>query len=203
MTLNYILSDPQVREEAETVLRELRVMHAAETIEEIYQSLAECLPPPPHGGEGGKRIVDAVVSESRRLAESGRMWSNGTAYDLATLLTVNGTGWRLVRENVVCAKAPGEPGSCKSGKGGQPDISRCKPDCVQRVQLASSKRDTEATIAQYIDIAEQANEEGQILVMIAAFEGLQGQINQFPDLALAYSDPYARLKQRVDLAQAE
>lgn len=203
MTLHYILSDPQIREEAEQVLRELRVMHAAETIEEIHDALLQNGPLPSHGGQGGERLIDAVVSETRRLESDGRVWDEGSAYDLASLLTVNGTGWRLVRENVVCAKTPAEPGACKGGRAGQPNVAGCKPDCVQRIQLARGKRDVELIVAQYIDIAEQAHRDGQALVLVSAFEGLQSHIGQFADVAESFGESFARVKHWAELAQME
>lgn len=206
MTLHYILSDPQLREEAEAVLRELRVMHCADTIEEIHEAMtagAAVTGADSFGGEGGKRIAAAVQAESQRLAVQGQVWDEGTAYDLALMLTVNGSGWRLVRENVICAKAPGEPGACKSERYGQPNVSGCKPDCAQRVHLAAGKREIEATVRQYIDLCEKAHEEGQYLVMIAAFDNLEGVIHQYKDIEEQHAEAHARIHAWVQKAQEE
>jgi len=206
MTLHYILSDPKLREEAEAVLRELRVMHCADTIEEIHEAMTTGVGVTgagSFGGEGGKRITAAVQAESQRLAVQGQVWDEGTAYDLALMLTVNGSGWRLVRENVICAKAPGEPGACKSERYGQPNVSGCKPDCVQRVHLAAGKRDIETTVRQYIDLCEKAHEEGQCLLMIAAFENLEGVIHQYKDIEEQHAEAHARIHAWVQKAQEE
>jgi hypothetical protein len=210
MTLHYILSDPNLREEAEAVLRELRVMHCADTIEEIHEAMtqggsfaAAAGLGGGVGGEGGKRITAAVQAESQRLAAQGQVWREGTAYDLALMLTVNGSGWRLVRENVICAKAPGEPGACKAQRYGQPNVSSCKPDCGQRVHLSAGKRDIEVTVRQYIDLCEKAHEESQCLLLIAAFENLDGVIHQYKDIEEQHAQAYARIHAWVQEAQAE
>jgi integrase len=52
MTLHYILCDPGVRKEAEMVLRELRIMHCAEALEEIHQAMRDGTALPDHGGPG-------------------------------------------------------------------------------------------------------------------------------------------------------
>jgi integrase len=202
MALHYILSDPAIREDVEKVLRELRVMHCAETIEEIHQALEKGLPPPAHGGEGGKRLVEAVITEDKRLKADDRVWGGGSAYDLAVLLSDQGNGWQIVRPGVMCARAPGEPGMCKSERFGQPNVSSCQPDCGQRVQLVSSKRDTAMVIEQYISLAESARADGHIMLIIEAFTGLDSLIRQFPDLEKQYDASYAQIKQWVDEAHS-
>lgn len=191
MTLHYILSDPGIREEAEKVLRELRILHCAEALEEIHQASRTGRSPPGNGGPGAARLVTAVANEEKHLAQSGRVWDGGSAYDLAYLLTAQGLGWRLIKENIVCCKAPGEDGLCRRKRAkGDPDTSNCQPECHNRIVLVRQRRDTELVIEQYLDVARQAQEDGQLLVLAGVMDNLQEELDNFPDLAEKYlADP--------------
>lgn len=183
MTLHYILCDPDIRTEAENVLRELRIMHCAEALEEIHVALASGAPLPGNGGPGASRLVQTVTHEQERLDKTGRVWDKGSAHDLAFLLTANGQGWRLIKENIVCAKAPGENGACQQKRSkGEPNTSNCKPECDNRIVLMRHRRDIEAITEQYLDIAHQAKEEGQMLVLAHTMDNLRQELEAFPDL---------------------
>lgn len=191
MTLHYILCDPDIRTEAENVLRELRIMHCAEALEEIHEALASGAPLPGNGGPGTTRLVQSVANEEARLAKSGRLWDEGSAYDLAFFLTAQGQGWRLIKENIVCSKAPGEDGLCqKKRPKGEPNTANCQPECHNRIVLARLRRDTELVIDQYLDIARKAREDGQLLVLAGVMEHLKIELGQFSDLGEKYlADP--------------
>lgn len=191
MTLHYILCDPGVREEAEKVLRELRIMHCAEALEEIHEALRTGQPLPGNGGPGAARLVTAVRNEEVHLKHSARVWDDGSAYDLAYLLTAQGQGWRLVKENIVCSKAPGEDGLCQKKRSkGEPNTANCQPECGNRIVLVRQRRDTELVIDQYLDIARQAREDGQMLVMAAVMDNLRDELENFSDLKERYlADP--------------
>lgn len=191
MTLHYILCDPSVREDAEKVLRELRIMHCAEAIEEIHQAMNDGAALPAYGGPGAARLVTAVRNEHAKLNQSGRVWTEGGAYDLALLLTMQGQGWRLIKSNIVCSKAPGEDGLCQKKRSkGEPNTANCQPQCENRIVFARRRRDTEQSIEQYLDIARQARDDGQLLVLAATMENAQYEWSNFPDLAKKYqADP--------------
>lgn len=183
MTLHYILCDPDIRTEAENVLRELRIMHCAEALEEIHNAMASGAPLPGNGGPGASQLVQTVTHEHERLDKSGRIWDKGSAHDLAFLLTANGQGWRLIRENIVCAKAPGENGLCQQSRNkGEPNTSNCKPECDNRIVLMRHRRDLEAIADQYLDIARQAMKEGQVLVLAHTMDNLREELEAYPDL---------------------
>lgn len=183
MTLHYILCDPDIRTEAENVLRELRIMHCAEALEEIHEAMASGTPLPGNGGPGASQLVQTVASEHERLDKAGRKWDKGSAHDLAFLLTANGKGWRLIRENIVCAKAPGENGLCQQSRNkGEPNTSNCKPECDNRIVLMRHRRDIEAIAEQYLDIAHQAMKEGQVLVLAHTMDNLREELEAFPDI---------------------
>lgn len=191
MTLHYILCDAGVREEAEKVLRELRIMHCAETLEEIHQAINDGTALPVHGGPGTARLITAVRNEDVKLNQSGRVWTEGSAYDLALLLTMQGQGWRLIKSNIVCSKAPGEDGLCqKTRSKGEPNTANCQSQCDNRIIFARRRRDVEQSIEQYLDIARQARYDGQLLVLAAALDNAQDEWANFPDLATRYqADP--------------
>lgn len=187
MTLHYILCDPGIREEAEKVLRELRIMHCAEALEEIHEALRNGLPLPGNGGQGAARLVATIRNNERDLAQSGRLWTDGSAYDLACLLTMQGQGWRLIKENIVCSKAPGEDGLCQKKRSkGEPNTANCQPQCDNRIVFARKRRDVEISIEQYLDIARQARDDGQLLVLAGVMENVQDEWANFADLEQQY-----------------
>ena len=191
MTLHYILCDPGVREEAEKVLRELRIMHCAEVLEEIHQAMNDGTALPAHGGGGPARLITAVRNEDAKLNESGRVWNEGSAYDLALLLTMQGQGWRLIKSNIVCSKAPGEDGLCQKKRSkGEPNTANCQPQCDNLIVFARRRRDVEQSIEQYLDIARQARDDGQLLVLAATLDNAQDEWVNFPDLAAKYHADY-------------
>ncbi len=191
MTLHYILCDPGVRKEAEMVLRELRIMHCAEALEEIHQAMRDGTALPDHGGPGAARLITAVRNEDVKLNQSGRVWSEGSAYDLSLLLTMQGQGWRLIQENIICSKVPGEDGLCRKMRSkGEPNTANCQPQCDNRIVFARKRRDVELSIEQYLDIARQARDDGQLLVLAASMDNAQDDWVSFPDLERKYrADP--------------
>ncbi|MDP2869160.1 MAG: hypothetical protein Q8O08_10050 [Methyloversatilis sp.] len=191
MTLHYILCDEGVREEAEKVLRELRVMHCAEALEEIHHAIANNLPLPDNGGAGAARLAAAVRHTEAELAQGGRGWRESSAYDLACLLTMQGQGWRLIKENIVCSKAPGEDGLCqKKRTKGEPDTANCQPQCDNRIVFARKRRDVQLGIEQYLDMARQARDDDQLLVLASVMDNMQDEWTNFADLEKQYrADP--------------
>lgn len=185
MTLHYILCDKDIQTEAEAVLRELRIMHCAEALDEVRESIISGTPLPTHSGAAASRLVDAVQEHEARLAESGRVWRDGSAYDLAYLLTARGKGWRFIQKDIICAKAPGETGLCVK-KRGEPNISNCKPGCDNRIVLAIGQRDADEIVRAYIDIALQALEDEQFEVFYYTMEQILKELNNFPGIKEKY-----------------
>lgn len=194
MTLHYILCDPGIRQEAEKVLREMRILHCAEALEEIHEALHSGLPLPGNGGPGAARLVATVCNTEHDLAQSGRVWTDGSAYDLACLLTLQGQGWRLIKENIVCSKAPGEDGLCQKMRSkGEPNTANCQPHCDNRIVFARKRRDLELSIEQYLDIARQARDDSQLLVLASALDNARDEWANYADLEQKYlSDPEVR-----------
>jgi len=185
MTLHYILCDPGIREEAEKVLRELRIMHCAEALEEIHHAIANNLPLPANGGAGAARLVSAVENQDAHLREQGRVWTEGSAYELACLLTGQGKGWRLINSNIVCSKewVCSKPHRRKELELDKP---KCDPGCENRVVLARRRRDTQESIEQYLDIARSAQADGLLLVMAHSMENVREELGYYADLREKY-----------------
>lgn len=185
MTLHYILCDEDVRREAEKVLRELRIMHCAEALEEIHHAIANDMPLPGNGGAGAARLVTAVQNQEARLGQSGRVWTDGSAYELASLLTGQGKGWRLINKNIVCSKdwVCSKPHRHKELEVDKP---KCDPGCINRVVLARRHRDTEQNIEWYLDTARKGRDEGSLLLMAGAMENLRDELGYFADLREKY-----------------
>lgn len=179
MTLHYILCDPDIRTEAEAVLRELRILHCAEMLEDVREALATGVPLPGHSGASAPRLVEAVKEHEARLAKSGRLWTEGSAYDLAYMMTVNGQAWRFCRKDIICTKVPGEKG-CDKQK------SSCKPDCDNRIVLALKRRDAIEVAESYLDIARQARDDEQYLVFYAEMQRFREQLDTFPEIKAQY-----------------
>ncbi|WP_417282882.1 hypothetical protein [Comamonas sp.] len=185
MTLRYILCNKDIRTEAEAVLRELRIVHCAQALEEVREALATGSPLPGHNGVAVSRMVDAVREHEDRLTKSCRVWRDGSAYDLAYMLTSSGQGWRFVRKNIVCAKVPGEGGLCRKNRG-EPNTANCKPGCSNRIVLALERSNVGEVVESYIDVASQARDEGQHMVFYESMLRLLEEINTFPDLKSQY-----------------
>ncbi len=179
MTLHYILCDPGIRTEAEAVLRELRILHCAEILEEVREALATEAPLPGHSGASAPRLVEAVKEHEARLAQSGLLWVDGSAYDLAYMMTVNGQAWRFCRKDIICTKVPGEKG-CGKQK------SSCKPDCDNRIVLALKHRDVMEVAESYLDVARQARDDEQYLVFYAVMQQFREQLDTFPHIKVQY-----------------
>lgn len=191
MTIHYILCDPVIRTEAEAVLRELRILNCAEALEEVREALAAGAPLPGHGGAPAARLVEAVQDHEARLAKVGRVWADGSAYELAYLMTANGQGWRFIQKNIVCTKVPGEDGLCRKKRNrGEPDTSNCKPECGNRIVLALERRDAGEVVESYLDVARKARDDEQYMVCYEAMHRFSEQLDTFPDIKAQYlADP--------------
>ncbi len=52
----------------------------------------------------------------------------------------------LVREGVLCTKAPGDFGPCTKNRG-VPDPARCSVSCLHRLETSAARKDLEHSIA--------------------------------------------------------
>lgn len=211
MTLHYILSDPGIREEAEKVLRELRVMHCAETFAQVREAVKSGLPNP-FDGKGGARLVVAVTEFENREEQSGRVVTQESLVELATQYTMNGRAWRL-GWGFICSKLPHEGGECQAGASrrgehGEPLISNCKRSCTHRIDLAAQihqareKRDVEANCELYVRTAKEACDGGQLLVANDCLRRMYELLAEWPDLK-AHFDARSDVKTIADALMEE
>lgn len=187
MTLHYILCDQKTRTEVEAVLRELRIMHCAEVLEEVREAIAKGAPLPGHSGAPAERLVEAIKEHEARLVKSGRLWVEDSAYELAYLMTTNGQGWRFIQKNIVCTKVPGEDGLCRKKRNrGEPDTSNCRTECGNRIVLALERRDAEEVVESYLDVARQALGDEQYMVFYETMQRFLEELDAFPDIKAQY-----------------
>ena len=185
MTLHYILCDKDIQTEAEAILRELRILHCAQALDEVREAHAAGVQMPTFGGGAASRLVDAVNEHEARLTASGRSWTGGSAYDLAYLLTASGKGWRFIQKDIICAKAPGEAGLCLKNRG-EPNTANCKPECDNRIVLALARRDADEIVRAYMDIVSKALEEEQFEVFYYSMGQLLKELDNFADIKEKY-----------------
>lgn len=187
MTLHYILCDPDIRTEAERVLRELRILNCAEALEEVRDAIVAGATLPGHSGAPAERLVEAVQAHEAHLAKAGCVWVDGSAYELAYLMTANGQGWRFIQKNIVCTKVPGEDGLCRKKRNrGEPDTSNCKLECSNRIVLALERRDVGEVVESYLDVAGRARADEQYMVLYEAMQRFAEELDSFPDIKAQY-----------------
>lgn len=186
MTLRYILSDPGIREEAERVLRELRVMSCTKTLESIRSSI-ERNESSPFIGRSAATLHNVVEDRLSKLAANGEKWSSATAYELACELTLNGSGWRIASPGVFCTKLPHESGLCRGkgarrGEKGEPDVSNCRSECDHRLAIARQLRDIQEACHAMLEVSKRACEENQLLVAEACVQAILKNLDENPIL---------------------
>ncbi len=183
MTLHYILSDPALAAEIQTVRRELKVMMAKTAIEDIVAAEFE-EEQPDTGGYGGiaaEHIVFAIDSHRARLHRQGKAWGQNTAFELAELLTMNGTAWELVRPGVICTKVEGEVGACTK-KRGRADAGNCKVDCDHRLEQKFLHDDVDAVIEDSLQHLERARADNDIMLESFWAAHVRKNVPRFYDL---------------------
>lgn len=121
------------------VLRELRIMHCAEALEEIHQAMRDGTALPGSRRLRAARPITAVRNEDAKLNQSGRVWFEGSPLRPALLLTMQGQGWRLIQDNIICSKVPGEDGLCQKKRSkGEPNTANCQPHAITVLSLPAS-----------------------------------------------------------------
>lgn len=184
MTLYYILTDKELRAEIETVMRELRVMRAKEVVERMVEAQLEPTAMPDLGGYGGLGAVtlsNAVSMYRDRVHRRGENWGASSAYELAELLTMQGTAWEQVRPGVLCTKFPGEAGPCNKSKG-RPEPSRCQSTCGHRLEEAFHREDVDGAIADCVEHYERAIADGEDLMAAHWSSQVRAHLERFADL---------------------
>lgn len=184
MTLYYILTDKDLRADIETIARELRVMRAKEVVERMVEAQLEPDSKPDLGGYGGLgavSIANAVGTYRDRVHRRGENWDAARAYELAELLTMQGTAWEQVRPGVLCTKFPGEAGPCNKSKG-RPEPSKCQSTCGHRLEEAFLREDVDGSIADCVQHYEKSIEAGEELMAAHWAAQVRAHVSRFSDL---------------------
>lgn len=127
MTLNYILSDPELQEEMHEIAVEANIALATEALRDKDAA-----------GGAAKAILELAERMVPRLADEEMAAS--TVGLAAEILSEGGGAVMLVRPNVLCTKTFNQYGPCTKG-GGAADIGSCQIDCTHRLELSAGTKD--------------------------------------------------------------
>jgi len=179
MTLNYLLTDPELRLEIAEVARAQTVM-LAETALRNAES---------NGGPAAPKLLNAINAER---AMHGSKFGQQHLHDFAMALTDGGRTWALVRDGVICTKGSSQYAPCSKGVG-RTEPSRCRATCSNRLEDAALRDDVDRAIGEAVENLERAVREadeyaaemwrGQVLTNISRFEPLREKWSQNPTVA--------------------
>ena len=173
MTLDYILSDPDIAAEIERVVDEMVQLNAQSAVSAGGG----------HGGAAGKKLNEFLSGRAARgEAELG---VSGLA-EAAKVISLTGKGWLMIRKGVVCTKGPHQVGPCTRGTG-LPDIARCKVDCTNRFEHSAARADADEAI-QYLVSQLELNPDWQTHQARYFIGQLRYQLSRFDDLKSRWED---------------
>lgn len=127
MTLNYLLSDPDLQDEIRKIATEANVA--------LSRAALQC--PEDNGGPASKAVSDFARRLAARSGNQDLQVSD--LAEAAEILSLSGQV-TIVKPGVLCTKTIGQPGAC-TRKGGAPDIGKCYAGCHHRLELAAAKND--------------------------------------------------------------
>jgi len=108
-------------------------------------------------------------------------------HELASLLTLGGTSWQLVRPGVVCTKALNEFGPCTRGVG-RPQPSSCRSRCDFRLELAAMRSDVDRLLQEAVDHLQRAYSEDDELAISLWVGQIQTHLPRFEDLRIKWGN---------------
>jgi integrase len=146
MTMGYILADPLIRAEVDTVRRELVMMFAEKAIESADTN----------GGAAAAPLKDSIRTIK---IQRGDDWGVDDIKDLAFTLTANGEQWALVRPGVLCTKQGNQTGPCNANHSA-PDPARCRTSCAHRLEEGAMRDDAHRSVQQAVEHIEKADADG-------------------------------------------
>lgn len=176
MTLQYIQTDRELQAEITELANNLMILNGVRIVEHIDI----------HGGPAAKRINEFVQSQKARLGIE--VLNESQLIEGAITLTAGGRVGNLVRPGVICMKLPNELGPC-TGARGIPDSARCRPDCMNRLELGEAKhrQDVEAILVKAVETWEVARSENDELKAAWAAGQICLQLRRFPDIEERWS----------------
>jgi hypothetical protein len=141
MTLHYILADTAILADINAIQREIKVMKAAELI----QNVDAC------GGAGAKRLKAAVSQFKMGIEHFG----TDDAYEAAVMWTLDGRTWDYMGHGRYCLKGPLDRAPCAKGHS-IANKAKCKKDCEHRLCAPEGMRDNDEAISSAVAFLEQA-----------------------------------------------
>lgn len=174
MTLHYMMSDPDIAEEAMRVAKETNYALVKKTIVETVAGETS--------GAAGVSLRENLPKAMRRGED---VFDTDSLQRTAQVLTFDGTYWQLVREGVICTKGLGQYGPCTKGRG-TPDPGACRTSCDHRLETAMAKqqcaealqalvRERQSAIADQRDLL-VANLDGQIVAELKRWDEVREQV---------------------------
>ncbi len=174
MTVNYILSDPELQDDIRRIAQEAMLLLAREAVDAADKN-------------GGSAARNVVGLRDRLAARSGaKDLGTDVLNEAARILSLDGGHVALVRRNVLCTKMPTQRGPCTQGRG-IPDVAACVGDCSHRLELAAGRSDCRGAIERILQALE--TQTGDLLG--AWWRGqLRMQLDRFDDIRQSYlADP--------------
>jgi integrase len=160
MTLHYMMSDPDIAEEAMLVAKETTYTMVEEAIMQTFEDKAS--------GSASEELRDNL-SKAMRFGEEA--FDTKSLRETAEVLTWQGRFWSLVRPGVICTKGFAQFGPCTKGRG-TPDPGACRTDCSHRLELSIARHQCEETLVALINERKCALADGLDMLV----ENLNGQI---------------------------
>ena len=160
MTLHYMMSSPDIADEAMKVAKET-------TYAMVQEAVVEALDERTSGA--ASEGLREHLPKAMRLGEE--VYDTENLRKTAEILSFDGTCWALVREGVICTKGPGQYGPCTKGRG-MPDPGACRTSCEFRLETAAAERQCEETVVALV--RERAGAAAEGMEMVVA--NLDGQI---------------------------
>lgn len=136
MTLNYILSDPNLQDDIRQIAREANLVLAKDAIT--------------HSETNGGPAAERVDEFAKRLyPRSGPSELDIQELDHAAEVLSQGGRVMLVRPGILCTKTFNQSGPCTQ-RAGKPDIGNCDVGCQHRLELEAAKQDHRKSIEQIL-----------------------------------------------------
>jgi hypothetical protein len=171
MTLRYMMSDPQIVEDAHRIAREASYLMAEEAVLETVAGLS--------GGPAAEPLRQGLTSAAMRRGEEE--FDVKDLRQAVDVLTFNHRFWTLVRPGVICTKVLGQFGPCTKDWG-SPDPGACRTSCEHRLETSRAKRDCEEAIDQLIVERQHADAQAEPM-LVANLDGqILSQLKRWPDV---------------------
>ncbi|QEL21906.1 integrase [Bosea sp. F3-2] len=184
MTLRYMLSHPEIAEEAQKIAQETALALAEEAIAEVLVGKA--------GGPASATLSKGL--NDLRMKRGEDVYGAENLQELTEILTFGGKRWELVRPGVICTKTPGQFGPCTQGRG-LPDAGSCRTNCEHRLETERTKSQCSATIGALLIELEDALA-GDKPMLVANLRGqLIAQLERWADVRQHWLDQSPRARQ--------